>query len=104
MMLLKRAETVQFCSVESLSRVQLFVTPWTTARQASLSFTISQNLLKLMSIDSVMLSNHLIRCRHTQISQTGRETSIFKIPTPSDLHIRTSDTFEVCHSVPLLLD
>ena len=45
---------------QSLSRVQLFVTPWTAARQDSLSFTISWNLLKLMSIESVMPSNHLI--------------------------------------------
>ena len=42
--------------------VQLFVTPWTTVHQASLSFTISQSLLKLMSIDSVMPSSHLILC------------------------------------------
>ena len=42
--------------------VQLFATPWTAARQASLSFTISQSLLKLMSIESVMPSNHLILC------------------------------------------
>ena len=46
--------------VQSLSRVQLFVTPWTAAHQASLSFTISQSVLKLMSIESVMPSNHLI--------------------------------------------
>ena len=45
--------------VESLSCVQLFATPWTTERQDSLSFTISQTLLKFMSIESVMLSNHL---------------------------------------------
>ena len=49
-------------SVQSLSRVRLFVTPWTTAHQASLSITNSQNLLKLMSIKSVMPSNHLILC------------------------------------------
>ena len=48
------------CSL--LSCVQLFVTPWTAACQASLSFTISQSLLKLMSIESVMPSNHLILC------------------------------------------
>ena len=45
-----------------LSHVQLFVTPCTTAHQASLSFTIFQNLLKLMSIESMMSSNHLILC------------------------------------------
>ena len=49
-------------SVQLLSCVQLFVTPWTAAPQASLSFTISQSLLILMSIKSVMLSNHLILC------------------------------------------
>ena len=48
--------------VQSLNHVQLFVTPWTTAHQASLSFTTSQSLLKLMSIESVMPSNHLILC------------------------------------------
>ena len=46
----------------SLSHVQLFVTPWTAAHQASLSFTISQSLLKFKSIELVMLSNHLILC------------------------------------------
>ena len=49
-------------SVQSLSYVQLFATPWTTARQASLSVTNSQSLLKLISIESVMPSNHLILC------------------------------------------
>ena len=49
--------------VQSLSRVWLFATPWTTAYQMSLSFTISWSLLKLMSIDSVMPSNHLTLCR-----------------------------------------
>ena len=48
------------CCVQSLSCVPVFVTPWTTARQASLSFTISWSLLKLMSVELVMLSNRLI--------------------------------------------
>ena len=48
--------------VQSLSRVRLFATPWTAAHQASLSFTVSWSLLKLMSIESVMPSNHLILC------------------------------------------
>ena len=48
--------------VQSLSRVWLFVSPWTAALQASLSFTISQSLLKLMPIESVKPSNHLILC------------------------------------------
>ena len=51
-----------FGSVQSLSHVQIFATPWTAAHQASLSITNSQSLLKLMSIESVMLSNHLILC------------------------------------------
>ena len=50
-------------SVQLLSCVQLFAIPWNAARQASLSLTISWSLLKLMSIESVMLSNCLILCR-----------------------------------------
>ena len=49
--------------LQSLSHVQLFVTPWTAAHQASLSFTITQSLLRLTSIESVMPSNQLILCR-----------------------------------------
>ena len=49
--------------VQSLGRVGLFVTPWTAARQASYPFTIFHSLLRLMSIESVMPSNHLILCR-----------------------------------------
>ena len=56
-------ENKQFSSVQLLSHVRLFVTPWTAACQASLSITNSQSLLKLMSIESVMPSNHLILCR-----------------------------------------
>ena len=48
--------------VQFLSRVRFFATPWTAAHQASLSFTISQSLLKLMSVESVMPSNHLVLC------------------------------------------
>ena len=54
----------QLSSVQSLSHVRLFVTPWTAAHQASLSFTISRSLLKIMSIKSVMPSSHLILCHH----------------------------------------
>ena len=50
-------------SVQLLSRVQLFVTPWTAAHQASLYITNSRSLLRLMSIESVMSSSHLILCR-----------------------------------------
>ena len=51
-----------FSSVQSLGRVQLFVSPWAAAHQASLSITNSQSLLKLMFIELVMPSNHLILC------------------------------------------
>ena len=51
-----------FSSVQSLSRVRLFATPWTAAHQASLSITNSRSLLKLMSFELVMPSNHLILC------------------------------------------
>ena len=52
----------QFSSIQSLSRVRLFATPWTAAHQAFLSITNSRSLLKLMSVESVMPSSHLILC------------------------------------------
>ena len=55
--------SVQFSSVQSLSRVRLFATPWIAACQASLSITISQSSLKLTSIESLMPTSHLILCR-----------------------------------------
>ena len=61
-MLLEKIFQVQFSSIQSLSRVQPFATPWTAACQASLSITISWSLLKLMSIESVIPSNHLNLC------------------------------------------
>ena len=63
LMLTPFLRNIQFSSVQSLSRVRLFATPWTAARQASLSVANSQSLPKLMSIESVMPSNHLILCR-----------------------------------------
>ena len=57
-----RVQGPQLFVVQSLSRVQLLVTPWTAAHQASLSFTVSHSLLKLMSIELMMPSNHLILC------------------------------------------
>ena len=56
-------QSVQFSSVQSLSRIRLFATPWNAAHQASLSITNSWSSLRLMSIESVMPSNHLILCR-----------------------------------------
>ena len=59
---MNNSQSFEFSSVQSLSHVQLFVTSWTAARQASLSITNSKSLPKLMSIESVMPSNHLILC------------------------------------------
>ena len=77
----------QFTSVQSLSRVRLFVTPWTAACQASLSITNSQSLLKLMSIESVMPSNHLILC-HPLLLLPSIFPSIRVFSNESVLHIR----------------
>ena len=60
---LPQAVLCPLSSVQSLSRVWLFATPWTAARQASMSITDSQSLLRLMPIESVMPSNHFILCR-----------------------------------------
>ena len=57
------ALSVLCCGCQSLSHLRLFLTLWTAAHQASLSFTISWNLFKLMSMESAMPSNHLILCR-----------------------------------------
>ena len=64
-------------SVQSLSRVRLFVTPWATARQASLSITNSWSLLKLMSIELVMPSNHLILCHPLLLPSSFPSTRVF---------------------------
>ena len=74
-------------SVQSLSRVRLFVTPWTAARQASLSITNSQSLLKLTSIGSVMPYNHLILCC-SRLLLPSILTSIRVFSNESALHIR----------------
>ena len=73
--------------VRSLSHAQLFETPWTAARQASLSFAISRSLLKLMPIESVMLSNHLILCCPLLLLPSIF-TSIRVFSNESALHIR----------------
>ena len=73
-------------SDQSLSRVQLFVTPRTAARQASLSITNSRSLLKLMSIESVMPSNHLILC-HPLLLPPSVFLSIMVFSNESVLHI-----------------
>ena len=76
-----------FCSVQPLSHVRLFVTPWTAARQASLSITNSRSLPKLMSIESVMPSNHLILC-HPLLLPPSIFPSIRVFSNESGLHIR----------------
>ena len=76
-----------FIVVQSLSRVQLFEAPWTAARQASLSFTIYWSLLKLMSIESMMPSNHLIIC-HPLLLLPSIFPSIRVFSKESVLHIR----------------
>ena len=75
------------CSVQLLSRVWLFATPLTAAHQASLSFTTSQNLLQLMSTESMMRSNHLIFC-HLLLLFPSVFPSIRVFSSKSVLHIR----------------
>ena len=76
-----------FSSVQSLSRVRLFATPWTAACQASLSITNSWSLRKLMSIESVMPSNHLILC-HPLLLSLSIFPSIRVFSNESALRIR----------------
>ena len=90
------------CSVQSLSRVWLVVTPWTTARQASLSITNSQRPPKPMSIESVMPSNPLIFCRPLLLPSIFPSMRVFS--DESALHIRWpkywSFSFNIGVSVP----
>ena len=78
---------IQFSSVQLLSHGQLFATPWTAARQAFLSITNSQSLLKFMPIQSVMPSNHLILCRPLLLPPSIFP-SIRVFPNESALRIR----------------
>ena len=78
---------LRFDSVQSLSLVRLFATPWTAADQVSLSITNSQSLLKLMSIESVMPSNHLSLC-HPCLHPPSVFSSIRIFSNESALHIR----------------
>ena len=80
----KYRESVQFSSVAC--RVRLFETPWTAARQASLSITNSWSLLRLMSIESVMPSNHLILCRPLLPPSIFPSIKVFS--NKSGVHIR----------------
>ena len=86
MLMGKDKTAVVAIAVQSLSRVRLFVTPWTAARQASLSITISQSLLKPTSIESVMPSSHLILCRALLLPPIFPSIRVFSSESP--LHIR----------------
>ena len=89
--------------VQSLSRVWLFVTPWTAARQVSLSITNSRSLLKLMSVESVMPSNHLVLCRPLlllpSISPASGSFLITKPKPHQVLGLTPSYTGESCEQV-----
>ena len=85
-------------AVQSLSHVQLFMTPWTVARQASLSITNSKSLLKLMFIESVMPSNHLILC-HPLLLLPSIFPSIRVSSSESVLHIRWSKYWSFSFSI-----
>ena len=78
---------IQFSSVQSLSRVRLFATPWIAARQASLSITNSRSSLRLTSIKSVMPSSHLILC-HPLVLLPPIPLSIRVFSNESTLHTR----------------
>ena len=88
----------QFSSVQSLSCIQLSVTPWTAGRQASLSITNSQSLLKLMSIELVMASNHLT-LSHSLFHLSLIFPSIRVFSTESVLHIRWAKYWSFSFSI-----
>ena len=89
----------KFSSVQSLSCVPLFATPWTAACQASLSFTISWSLLRLMSIESVMPSNHLVLCRPLLLPSIFPSIRVFS--NESALHIRWPKYWTFSFSISL---
>ena len=89
---------VSVSSVQSLSHFRLFVTPWTAAHQASLSITNSQSLLKLMSIESVMPSNHLILC-HPLLILPSILPSIRVFSNESALRIRWPKYWNLSFSI-----
>ena len=91
-------KTRQFSSVQLLSHVWLFETPWTAAHQASLSITNSQSLLKLMWIESVMPSNHLFLC-HPLLLLPSIFPSIRVFSNESSLRIRWSKYWSFSFSI-----
>ena len=90
--------TKKFSSVQSLSHVQLFATPWAAVRQASLSITNSLSLLKLMPIELVMPSNHLILC-HSLLPPPSIFPSITVFSSESVLHIRWPEYWSFSFSI-----
>ena len=98
----EKGTVVQISSVQSLSRVQLFATPWTTACPVSLSINNSQSLPKLMSIEWVMPSNHLILCRPVLIPPSiFRSIRVFS--NESALHIKWPKYWSFsCNISPLM--
>ena len=80
--------------VQLLGHVWLFTTPWNAARQASLSFTITQSLLRLMSIESLMPSNHLILCHSLLLPSIFSSIRVFS--SESVLHIRWPNYCSFC--------
>ena len=89
--------SIVFSSVQSFSHVQLFVTPWTAVSQASLSITNSQSLLKFMSIESVMPSNHLILFHPLLLPSVFPSIKVFS--TESALHMRWSKYWSFSFSI-----
>ena len=89
----------QFSSAQSLSCVRLFATPWTAARQASLSISNSQGLLSLMSIESVVPSNRLILCRPLLPTPPSIFPSIRAFSSESVLHIRWPEYWSFSFSI-----
>ena len=94
--------TLQFSSVQSLSHVQLFGTPWIAAHQASLSITNSQSSLRLTSIESVMPSSHLILC-HPLLLLPPIPPSIRVFSNESTLRMRWPKYWSFSFSIVLLM-
>jgi len=87
----------QFSSIQSFSHVRLFVTPWTAAHQGSLSITNSRSFLKLMSVESVMPSNHLILCCPLLLPSIFPSIRVFS--NESVLHIRWTKYWSFSFSI-----
>ena len=98
-------------SVQSFTRVRLFATPWTAACQVPLSITSSWNLLKFMSIESVMPSNHLILCHPLLFLpsifpniRVFSDESVLRIRWPKDWSVRISPSNEYSGLISLRID